>query len=91
MDKKFDPQFKEFMTGAQVQGINTKKCSFTSYYSLFHVPKRIRIDKSGDYGRKVVSFNKRGILISISAVDVFFLRWVMPQGEGAEEDGEALL
>ena len=60
MDKKFDPQFKEFMTGAKVQGINTKKCSFTSCYSIFYAQKRIQIEKSLDYGRKVVSFNKRG-------------------------------
>ena len=66
MDKKFDPQFKEFMTGAQVQGINTKKCSFTSCYSLFHAQKRIQIEKSRDYGRKVVSFIKRGSSMTVA-------------------------
>ena len=66
MDKKFDPQFKEFMTGAQVQGINTKNSIFTTCYSLFHAQKRIQIDKSRDYGRKVVSFNKRGTTLRTS-------------------------
>ena len=42
MDKKFDPQFEEFMTAAQVQEINTKNAVLRAVTAFFMLKKGSR-------------------------------------------------